>query len=124
MKLNQAMWLCSDCLCGKLDGDGFCLFQWNFFLDGLLMSYLSLLMLYTLSIKDFAEKTRLSKLNKNFKNLKVAFSKRTMTYGQKWGGKLETPTKRLQGFNDNIKSSIVDQVNESVMNIKDPILDA
>ena len=40
------------------------------------------------------------------------------------GRKVRNTNKRLQGFNDNIKSNIVDQVNESVMNIKYPILDA
>ena len=38
--------------------------------------------------------------------------------------KLENTNKRLQELNDHLKSNIVDQVNESVMSIKDTIIEA
>ena len=38
--------------------------------------------------------------------------------------KFENTSKRLQGWNDHLKTNIVDQINESVMSIKDKIIDA
>ena len=38
--------------------------------------------------------------------------------------KFENTNKRLQELNNHLKSNIVDQVNESIMSIKDTIIDA
>ena len=38
--------------------------------------------------------------------------------------KFENTNKKLQEFNDHLKTNIVDQVNKSVMSIKDTITDA
>ena len=39
-------------------------------------------------------------------------------------GKSKNTNKRLQELNDNLKTNIVDQMNESFMSIKDTIIDA
>ena len=40
------------------------------------------------------------------------------------GKKFENTNTRIQELNDHLKTSIVDQINESIMSIKDAIIDA
>ena len=40
------------------------------------------------------------------------------------GKKFENNNTRIQELNDHLKTSIVDQINESIMSIKDAIIDA
>ena len=71
-----------------------------------------------------AENTRLGGIKQEFQEFKNSFQVMINDLRLDMERKFENTNKRLQELNDHLKTSIVDQVNEIVMNIKDIIIDA
>ena len=70
------------------------------------------------------ENTRLGGIKKEFQEFENSFQVMINDLTLDMDGKFENTNKRLQELNDNLKTNIVDQMNESVMSIKDTIIDA
>ena len=70
------------------------------------------------------ENTRLGPIKQEFQEFKNSFQAMINDLRLDMARKFENTNKRLQKLNDHLKTNIVDQVNESVMSIKDTITDA
>ena len=71
-----------------------------------------------------AESTRLVGIKQEFQEFKNSFQVMVNDLRLDIERKFENTNKRLQELNNHLKSNIVDQVNESIMSIKDTIIDA
>ena len=71
-----------------------------------------------------AENTRLGGIKQEFQEFKNSFQVMINDLRLDMERKFENTNKRLQELNNHLKSNIVDQVNESIMSIKDTIIDA
>ena len=71
-----------------------------------------------------ADNTRLGRIKQEFQEFKSSFQVMLNDLKLDMERKFENTNKRLQELNDHLKTSIVDQVNETVMSIKDIIIDA
>ena len=70
-----------------------------------------------------AENTRLGGIKQDFKKFKNSFQVMINDLRLDMERKFENTNKRLQEWNDHLKTNIVDQVNESVISIKEAIND-
>ena len=68
--------------------------------------------------------TRLGGIKQEFQEFKNSFQVMISDLKLDMERKFENTNKRLQELNDHLKTNIVDQMNESVMSIKDTIIDA
>ena len=71
-----------------------------------------------------AENTRLGGIKQEFQEFKNSFKVMISDLRLDMERKFENTNKRLQELNARLKTNIVDQMNESVMSIKDTIIDA
>ena len=71
-----------------------------------------------------AENTRLGGIKQEFQEFKNSFQVMISDLRFDMERKFENTKKRLQELNDHLKTNIADQMNESVMSIKDTIIDA
>ena len=71
-----------------------------------------------------AENTRLGGIKQEFQEFKNSFKVMISDLRLDMERKFENTNKRLEELNDHLKTNIVDQMNESVMSIKDTIIDA
>ena len=71
-----------------------------------------------------AENTRLGQIKQEFQEFKNSFQVMISDLRLDIERKFENTNKILQELNDHLKTNIVDQMNESVMSIKDTIIDA
>ena len=71
-----------------------------------------------------AENTRLGGIKQEFQEFKNSFQVTISDLRFDMERKFENTKKRLQELNDHLKTNIADQMNESVMSIKDTIIDA
>ena len=71
-----------------------------------------------------AENTRLGGIKQEFQEFKKSFQVMISDWRLDRERKFENTYKRLQELNDHLKTNTVDQMNESVMSIKDTIIDA
>ena len=70
------------------------------------------------------ENTRLGGIKQEFQEFKNSFQVMISDLRFDMERKFENTKKRLQELNDHLKTNIADQMNESVMSIKDTIIDA
>ena len=70
------------------------------------------------------ENTRLGGIKQEFQEFKNSFQVTISDLRFDMERKFENTKKRLQELNDHLKTNIADQMNESVMSIKDTIIDA
>ena len=70
------------------------------------------------------ENTRLGQIKQEFQEFENSFQIMISDLRLGMERKFENTNKRLQELNDRLKPNIVDQMNESVMSIKDTIIDA
>ena len=70
------------------------------------------------------ENTRLGGIKQEFQEFKNSFQVTISDLRFDMERKFENTKKRLQELNDHLKTNIADQMNESVMSIKDMIIDA
>ena len=71
-----------------------------------------------------AENTRLGRIKQEFQEFKNGFQVMISDLRLDMERKFENTNKRLEELNDHLKTNIVDQMNESVMSIKDTVIDA
>ena len=71
-----------------------------------------------------AENTRLGRIKQEFQEFKNGFQVMISDLRLDMERKFENTNNRLEELNDHLKTNIVDQMNESVMSIKDTIIDA
>ena len=71
-----------------------------------------------------AKNTRLGGIKQEFQEFKKSFQVMISDWRLDRERKFENTYKRLQELNDHLKTNTVDQMNESVMSIKDTIIDA
>ena len=70
-----------------------------------------------------AENTRLGRIKQDFQEFKNGFQVMISDLRLDMERKFENTNKRLEELNDHLKTNIVDQMNESMMSIKDTIID-
>ena len=70
-----------------------------------------------------AENTRLGRIKQEFQEFKNGFQVMISDLRLDMERKFENTNKRLEELNDHLKTNIVDQMNESIMSIKDTIID-
>ena len=70
------------------------------------------------------ENTKLGGIKQEFQEFKNSFQVMISDLRLDMERKFENTNKRLEELNDHLKTNIVDQMNESVMSIKDTIIDA
>ena len=71
-----------------------------------------------------AENTRLGGIKQEFQEFKNSFQVMISDLRLDMERKFENTNNRLEELNDHLKTNIVDQMNESIMSIKDKIIDA
>ena len=71
-----------------------------------------------------AENTKLGGIKQEFQEFKNSFQVMISDLRLDMERKFENTNKRLEELNDHLKTNIVDQMNESIMSIKDTIIDA
>ena len=70
------------------------------------------------------ENTRLGRIKQEFQEFKNSFQVMICDLRLDMERKFENTNKRLQELNDHLKANIVDQMNESILSLKDTIIDA
>ena len=70
------------------------------------------------------ENTRLGGIKQEFQEFKNSFQVMICDLRLDMERKFENTNKRLQELNDHLKTNIVDQMNESILSLKDTIIDA
>ena len=70
------------------------------------------------------ENTRLGRIEQEFQEFKNSFQVMICDLRLDMERKFENTNKRLQELNDHLKTNIVDQMNESILSLKDTIIDA
>ena len=70
------------------------------------------------------ENTRLGRIEQEFQEFKNSFQVMICDLRLDMERKFENTNKRLQELNDHLKANIVDQMNESILSLKDTIIDA
>ena len=70
------------------------------------------------------ENTRLGRIKQEFQEFKNSFQVMICDLRLDMERKFENTNKRLQELNDHLKTNIVDQMNESILSLKDTIIDA
>ena len=70
------------------------------------------------------ENTRLGEIKQEFQEFKNSFQVMICDLRLDMERKFENTNKRLQELNDHLKTNIVDQMNESILSLKDTIIDA
>ena len=70
------------------------------------------------------ENTRLGRIKQDFQEFKNSFQVMICDLRLDMERKFENTNKRLQELNDHLKANILDQMNESILSLKDTIIDA